>query len=400
MKYPFIIYPEQRMYKGKKVTFFRYSISESSGLSAEVCAKHQRKTIKAKTKSDARQKVYTLIQDLLNEYQTTGSASTFGEYTKNWMAPGKCHYERMVMSEGRSLGPGYMKEYRSIYEKHIATDELICGKIMREITRGDLIRLRERLAEKLGIKSTARKAFKIVKQNMKYATTMGHIPFDPALGMADIKDPTKERGIFTIDEIPKIFPPGEAGPWKDAQDRLAFLLAYSCGLRKGEVLGLRWKNVRVELRAIKVDEALIDVAHTLGDPKKGKRRWCPIPGSTLQQLLAWRYKSQFPDKEHYVFCYQKKHRENPAGKHFSGGWWRSRFAHAMKKAGIDTENRGIVPHSLRHSLNTHLQDKGYSREKLRDTLGWSNEDVQAIYTHSDMMDHSGQADIVDSIIEG
>ena len=71
----------------------------------------------------------------------------------------------------------------------------------------------------------------------------------------------------------------------------------------------------------------------------------------------------------------------------------------MEAAGIDAEGRNIVPHSLRHSVNTHLQDLGYSRDKIREALGWSGEAVQNRYTHSDMMDHKGQADLVEGIIK-
>ena len=73
-----------------------------------------------------------------------------------------------------------MKEYGKLYVDHISTESLLCNKKISELTRADLIRFRERLVTKIGANSTARKVFKIVKQNLNYAAMMGDIPFNPS----------------------------------------------------------------------------------------------------------------------------------------------------------------------------------------------------------------------------
>ena len=89
--------------------------------------------------------------------------------------------------------------------------------------------------------------------------------------MFDIKEKSQERGILTMEEIRKIFPLNGIGPWKDDQNYLAFYLTYSsCGLRKGETLELRWKNVDLAKKVIFIKEALIDIEHKMGNPQKGK----------------------------------------------------------------------------------------------------------------------------------
>jgi len=398
MKRPYTIKERKWELNGKKKASYLYTLNESSGLPSHICQKHQRKTIHAKNRNEANMKVLELIREIEKSLGTSESQDSFGHYTSNYMVNGLCHYQSYVRSEGRDLSPSYMKEYRSIFERYVQSDEILSSLQIAGINRGDLIRYRERLVNRIGVCSTGRKAFKTVKQNLKYAAMMGDIPHDPSAGMADIKDKPQERGILTMDEIRKIFPQDGLGPWKDDQDYLAFYLAYSCGLRKGETLGIRWKNVDLVKKVIFIQEALIDIEHKMGDPKKGKKRWCPLPKSTTEKLKAWKDKSRCSSPEDFVFCYQKRYRGNFTGEHFSGSWWRSRFKGAMNRAGIKWEDRNIVPHSLRHSLNTHLQDRGYSRDKIRDTLGWSSLDVQMIYTHSDMMDHSGQADIIEKIL--
>lgn len=398
MKHPYTISAKTRTYKGKKIKFFQYSINESSGLPSFICQEHHRKTIKARNKTEAQALIIDLIKNLEEEFGNQDSKETFAHYTRNYMIDGKCKYQSYKNSEGSSLAASYMKEYRALYVNHVESDHILCSKKIASINRGDLLRYRERLVEKIGVTATSRKALKIVKQNLKYAAMMGDIPYDPSAGMSDIKDAVKVRGILTMDEIRDIFPTGGLGPWKDDQDYLAFFIAYSCGLRKGEVLGLRWKNVDLDKEIIFIEEALVDIEHRLGDPKKGKKRWCPLPGRTVLLLKNWKSKTKFRDNDSYVFCFQRRYRDCLAGTHFSGSWWRTRFSSAMKKANIDCKSRNIVPHSLRHSVNTHLQDKGYSKEKIRETLGWSSISVQSIYTHGDMMDHSEQAILLDSIL--
>ena len=50
----------------------------------------------------------------------------------------------------------------------------------------------------------------------------------------------------------------------------------------------------------------------------------------------------------------------------------------LKQAKIDKE---ITLHSLRHSIATHLLEKGLSLEYVRDFLGHQNLESTQIYTH-------------------
>ncbi|MDC7218659.1 MAG: site-specific integrase [Spirochaetales bacterium] len=398
MKQPFTVWEKTRTYNGKKIKYFQYSISEASGLPESVYKKHQRKTVKARNKSEATQKTFDLINELKNNSSSQAISGSFEDYTKNYMISGKCHYQSFVRSEGKVLNETYMNEYRKIYENHVISDLILSGTLMKEISHGDLLRYRERLVHKLGVCSTARKAFKIVKQNISYAARMGDIPYDPGAGMGDIKDKPKEKGVFSMDEIRVLFPQEGIGEWQTKQAFLAFLLVYSCGLRKGELLGLRWGSVLFDRSAILIVEAVNDKEHTIGDPKKGKRRGCPVPSFTMNKLKEWKKETKFPEPDNFVFCYQKRFRGKLGGSHFSGTWWSKNFRWPLERLNIDYASRNITPHSLRHTANTQLLDKGYSRDKIRETLGWSSSGVQDIYTHGDAMDHSGQADLIDSIL--
>jgi integrase len=67
-------------------------------------------------------------------------------------------------------------------------------------------------------------------------------------------------------------------------------------------------------------------------------------------------------------------------------WWKNRFTKAMikaeesEKACTDWKDRNITPHSLRHSLNSHLLNSGCDPIKVRAYMGWSDNIVQPILT--------------------
>jgi integrase len=58
-----------------------------------------------------------------------------------------------------------------------------------------------------------------------------------------VKYRKEERGVFTAEELRRLFPDHGYGPWRDIQDCTCFYLAAVTGLRRGEVLALRWQHI-------------------------------------------------------------------------------------------------------------------------------------------------------------
>jgi integrase len=71
----------------------------------------------------------------------------------------------------------------------------------------------------------------------------------------------------------------------------AFHLAASTGMRRGEVLGLLWRDVDLDARRLSVSQALVSVAYTaqIADVKTGSgRRTIDLDDRTISILRAWR----------------------------------------------------------------------------------------------------------------
>jgi integrase len=161
------------------------------------------------------------------------------------------------------------------------------------------------------------------------------------------------------------------GIWRDLSGYTAFILAAQVGMRRGEILALRWEQIDFENSFIDIDRAMTDN----GLPKWDKTRGAPISFQCHAALLELRRQSTFVLPHHHVICNDKN--GHPRSEH----WWRQRFEKAMESAGFDRVGRNLRPHSFRHALNTSLRGAGADPSRLRESLGWSSEKVQDKYTH-------------------
>jgi integrase len=276
---------------------------------------------------------------------------------------------------------------RLLLDKYLLTDR-IADKPLSAITRADVLDYRSRLAELLGSKvNTANKALAVLKTILKEALFREDLTRDPTAGVGNLKEDRGEAGIFTAAELLALFPVVGLGPWKSIQEKTVFRVAASTGMRRGEILALRWRHVDLEHEFVNVDEAWKGREET-GTPKWGHRRVVPLPSVTAAALRDFweRREPNLAGPDCLVFCYID-------GSRLGETWWAKAFAAAMKKVkigdgekekiGIDVRARGIKPHSFRHTVATLRRDAGEDPAKIRAALGWTNERTQDGYTHFD-----------------
>ncbi len=125
----------------------------------------------------------------------------------------------------------------------------------------------------------------------------------------------------------------------DEQDAAIFVVAAFTGLRMGELLALRWRNVDF-LDARLVVEASWS-AGALTSPKSRKTRSVPLadqPAGVLAQLAA---RERFTGRDDLVFC-------SAVGDYLDGSALRRRYRRAQDAAGL----RPLRFHDLRHSFGS------------------------------------------------
>lgn len=172
-----------------------------------------------------------------------------------------------------------------------------------------------------------------------------------------------------------------------AEDRLyaLFVLALYLGLRRGELLGLRWTDIDFDDESLEIERALQRVAGQLQEvtPKsRSSRRTVPLIGVCLDALRQHQ-------KRQRVECWENGRQWDPAGYVFTSragtpikpdnlrrSWYPIR-----KAAGVEH----VVFHGMRHTCVTLLLNLGVPPHIVREIVGHSDIDVtMTIYAHASL----------------
>lgn len=139
-----------------------------------------------------------------------------------------------------------------------------------------------------------------------------------------------------------------------------FVFAVLTGLRRGEILNLKWTDVDFERRVAQIQSS---VNYRV---KAGKRRIIPLSDSAVKLLESRKVNARCE----YVFDYR--------GRQILG----NHMTHVMKKyvikAGLD---RRLHPHSLRHTHATWLVMNRVSIYEVKELLGHSSVTMTSRYSH-------------------
>jgi site-specific recombinase XerD len=159
--------------------------------------------------------------------------------------------------------------------------------------------------------------------------------------------------VLTFDECSRIF-----SQVVNPKHKLLLLLGYGAGLRRSEIVGLKWVD-------ISFDEHKIFVRQSKGN----KDRVVMLPYSIVAYLED--YRKIYPPDE-WVFAGQYK------GEALSTGTVQNVMRQAVEKAGL--EKKASV-HTLRHSFATHLLENGTDIRYIQQLLGHTNIKTTMVYTH-------------------
>lgn len=140
--------------------------------------------------------------------------------------------------------------------------------------------------------------------------------------------------------------------------RTMLSLIYACGLRRGELLNLKPKNILS-------DRNLLHIFQSKGN----KDRVVPISDKTIEMLRTY-YKGCKPK----VWLFEGQ----VVGKQYSPTSLQEVLKSAVKKAGI---KKKVTLHWLRHSYATHLLESGTDIRYIQELLGHNSSRTTEIYTH-------------------
>jgi integrase len=168
------------------------------------------------------------------------------------------------------------------------------------------------------------------------------------------------------------------------QDAALFLVAAFAGLRRGELLALRWRDVDFERQAIRVQG---NYSH--GDvvaPKSGHGRAVPMAPQVAQPLARLSQRPCSSGREDLVFC-------GKAGEHLDASALRRRFKKAVSRAGI----RELRFHDLRHTFGSLAINRA-SIVQVQAWMGHADVDTTMRYLHH--RSRGDEAELLAEVFEG
>ena len=323
---------------------------------------------------------------------------TFGSFAEKWWTV-DCDYLKAERESGRDLSPGYIATQRGLLQRYLIPafgkkrleqiNVAVIEKWKRSLLEGTApVKIPENAK---GSSAYAQRALspKYVNNLTSLFSTMlqeakrqGYIDKNPCRDLRGLSDRSKSRGVLTTIEAKKLF---LSKAWTSEIARVASLLAAVTGMRSGEVLALRYDDVKVD--HIHVEHSW-DPDYGLKGTKTGDTRDLPLPDKVMDALINIR---KIKTEGDYIFSVF-------GDKPVSRVYLLNHLRRTMDAEGIDWEKRNVGFHSWRHFLNTQLLSHGISGEKTREITGHTTEEMTQRYKHFELEDYRDILDVTDNII--
>lgn len=154
----------------------------------------------------------------------------------------------------------------------------------------------------------------------------------------------------------------------DEQDATLFLVAAFTGLRLGELLALRWRNVHFAEAKLIVEASWS--AGRLSSPKSRKWRAVPLADQPAAALARLAQRERFTGRDDLVFC-------SAVGEYLDPSAVRRRYRRAQRAAGL----RPLRFHDLRHSFGG-LVIREFDPVAVKDFMGHAKITTTERYLHA------------------
>lgn len=338
-----------------------------------------------------------LLDDMTMKYGKKGGFATPEEAEKSYWEYEECYKDRQ-----RELQVAHLKNtdvmfgeflrywFEHIYSLRIETTTKMIGAYtlynlllpnmeadikLKYVTVEYLDTLLER-ASKICV-SAGNKGRELLSLAMKDAVFDGFIKYNPVPETKSYPRPKPKIRILSKEKIKVLLHAAYLNPWY-----LEMLLALFCGLRKGEIMGLKFSDFDFEKRTVRISRQLVanpklkDGYHveeygvTERDPKtENSFRILRVPKAVMEEVerrrqkieteKAWR--KDFYEDHGYVCC-------RPDGKPHSTSAFNLALTKLCERNGLPK----ITVHGLRHMFATILIERGVPLVKISGLLGHSS----------------------------
>ena len=237
-------------------------------------------------------------------------------------------------ADDRDCKPSTMRDYRSIVATHLVPH--FGEQRIEDITPQMIEAWRTSFGPALAAR-TKDKWLVVLHGVFRRAQTVWGLPVNPVTGIEKYRQRSSgDVDVFSPEEVLALV--RAAG---DEQDAAIYLTAAFTGLRRGELLALRWRDVDFAGQAIRVRASFAGGQVT--SPKSGKVRSVPMAPDVASALAALGRRERWTGDDDLVFV-------GTLGSPVDGSALRRRYTEALRRAGL----RPLRFHDLRHTFGTRI----------------------------------------------
>ncbi|MFY9888796.1 MAG: tyrosine-type recombinase/integrase [Streptosporangiaceae bacterium] len=289
----------------------------------------------------------------------------------NWVDPEGTRvpikdYGEVWIEERPGLRPKTIQLYSYLLRRHIVPGFTTVGTI----TEADVRRWRADLIANGVSPVTGAKAYRLLKAVLATAVEDGLIRRNPCRLKGGGTEHSPERPLLTVGQVYALA--DACGPRYYA----LVLLACFCGLRWGELVALRRRDVHLDTATVRVTRQLTEVngrAPQFTPPKTAAgRRVVIIPSPVLPAVEEHLEAHALPGPDGLLFT-------SPEGKLLRNSAFRNRvWLPAITATGLTD----VHFHDLRHAGNNLVAEAGATIRELMDRMGHASSRAALIYLHS------------------
>src|SRR4051812_7368872 len=266
------------------------------------------------------------------------------------------------LADDRQRKPSTVRDARSVIRNHLLPP--FGERRLEDITEQGVERWARRLgADRPLSNATKRKVIVIFHGVMARACRVYRLPVNPVA--------TVEKPRLAVPGAIDVFSPEEVHALVRAaaseQDAAIFLTAAFTGLRQGELVALRWRDVDFAGSYIRVTASYTN--GELSTPKSGKVRSVPMAPEIAEALARLGHRERFIGPDDLVFV-------GLAGGHLDASALLRRYRVALRSAGL----RPLRFHDLRHTFGTRVIAEADIR-RVQEWMGHADVQTTMRYLH-------------------